>query len=163
MMGTLTFEVQEFIEDNIDLIEDRAWYQIYDTARFTLDSESIGGFTLAMLHIGEDPLETLDYIPDYYLSDAKIEYFNIPNHIHELCEGCFAYSSLKEIVIPDSVTTIGMYAFYQCPQLKRVVIPPTVTSIEGNTFQNTDCVVVCKQQSEADNLARFHNLEVEYY
>lgn len=162
-MGTLTFEVKEFIENNIDLIEDRAWGQIYDNARFTLDSESTGGFTLAMLDIGEDPLETLDYIPDYYLSDAKIEYFNIPNHIYLLAEGCFAYSSLREIVIPDSVTTIGMYAFYDCSQLKRVVIPPTVTSIEGTAFQHTDCVIVCKQESEADNLAKFHDLEVEYY
>lgn len=162
-MGTLTFEVKEFIENNIDLIEDRAWDQIYDNARFTLDSESTGGFTLAMLEIGEDPLETLDYIPDYYLSDAKIESFNIPNHILELSEGCFAYSSLKEISISDGVTTIGMYAFYECPYLKRVVIPPTVTSIEGNAFQNTDCVIVCKQESAADNLAKFYDLEVEYY
>ena len=162
-MGSLTFDVKEFIEDNIELIENRAWDQIYDNARFTLDSESTGGFTLAMLDIGEDPLETLDYIPDYYLSDAKIESFNIPNHILELSEGCFAFSSLKEIIIPDSVTTIGMYAFYECPQLQRVTIPPTVTSIEGNAFQNTDCVIVCKQESEADNLAKFHDLEVEYY
>lgn len=162
-MGTLTFEVKEFIEDNIDLIEDRAWDQIYDNARFTLDSESTGGFTLAMLDIGEDPLDTLDYIPDYYLSDAKIESFNIPNHILELCEGCFSYSSLKKIIIPDSVTTIGMYAFYECPLLKRITIPPTVTSIEGNAFQNTDCVIVCKEGSEADNIAKFNELEVEYY
>ena len=162
-MGTLTFEVKEFIEDNIDLIEDRAWDQIYDNALFTLDSESTGGFTLAMLAIGEDPLETLDYIPDYYLSDAKIESFKIPNHIHELSEGCFAYSSLREIVIPDSVTTIGMYAFFECPQLKRITIPPTVTSIEGNAFQNTDCVIVCEKESAADKTASFYDYRVEYY
>lgn len=162
-MGSLTLEVKQFIEDNIDLIEDRAWDQIYDNARFTLDSESTGGFTLAMLDIGEDPLETLDYIPDYYLSDAKIESFYIPNHIHELCEGCFAYSSLKEIVIPGSVTTIGMYAFSECPQLKRVTIPPTATSIEGNAFLNTDCVIVCEKESAADKLASFYDYRVEYY
>ena len=162
-MGTLTFEVKEFIEDNIDLIEDRAWDQIYDNARTTLDSESIGGFTLAMLDIGEDPLATLDYIPDYYLSDAKIESFNIPDHIHELCEGCFAYSSLKEIVIPDSVTTIGMYAFYECPELKRITIPPSVQNIEGNSFYPFDGVIVCKEGSVADDTAKFFEIEVEYY
>lgn len=162
-MGSLTFEVKEFIEDNIDLIDDRAWDQIYDNAKFTLDSESTGGFTLAMLDIGENPLETLDYIPDYYLSDAKIESFNIPNHIHELCEGCFSFSSLKEIIIPDSVTTIGMYAFYECPQLKRVVIPPSVHNIEGNSFYPFDGVIVCKEGSVAELHAINCNIEVEYY
>ena len=162
-MGTLTFEVKEFIEDNIDLIEDRAWDQIYDNARFTLDSESIGGFTLAMLDIGEDPLETLDYIPEYYLSDTKIDSFTIPNHILELSEGCFAYSSLKEIIIPDGVTTIGMYAFYQCPQLKRVVIPPSVQNIEGTSFYSFDGVIVCKEGSAAEIYAINCNIDVEYY
>ena len=162
-MGTLTFEVKEFIEDNIDLIENKAWDQIYDNAKFTLDSESTGKFTEAMLAIGEDPLETLDYIPEYYLSDAKIESFTIPNHILELSEGCFAYSSLKEIVIPDSVTTIGMYAFYECPQLKRVVIPPSVQNIEGNSFYPFDGVIVCKEGSAAEIHAINCNIDVEYY
>ena len=162
-MGTLTFEVKEFIENNIDLIEDRAWDQIYDNARFTLDSESTGGFTLAMLDIGEDPLATLDYIPEYYLSDAKIESFNIPTHIHELCEGCFSFSSLKEIIIPDGVTTIGMYAFYECSQLKRVVIPPSVQNIEGNSFYPFDGVIVCKEGSAAEIYAINCNIDVEYY
>lgn len=159
----ITFEVKEFIENNIDLIEDRAWDQIYDNAKFTLDSESIGKFTEAMLSIGEDPLETLDYIPDYYLSDAEIESFNIPNHILELREGCFAYSSLKEIIIPDSVTTIGMYAFYECPQLKRVVISPSVQNIEGNSFYPFDGVIVCKEGSDAEIYAINCNIDVEYY
>ena len=162
-MGTLTFEVKEFIEDNIDLIEDRAWDQIYDNAQFTLDSESTGKFTEAMLDIGENPLEYLDYIPDYYLSDAKIDSFTIPNHILELSEGCFSYSSLKEIVIPDSVTTIGMYAFYECPQLKRVVIPPSVQNIEGNSFYPFDGVIVCKEGSAAEIYAINCNIDVEYY
>lgn len=162
-MTNLTSEVKEFIEDNIDLIEARAWDQIYDNAKFTLDSESTGKFTEIMLSIGEDPLETLNYIPDYYLSDAKIESFNIPDHIHQLCEGCFAFSSLKGIVIPDSVTTIGVYAFYECPQLKLVVIPPSVKTIDVNAFHAFDGVIVCKEGSEADNYADFYEFEVEYY
>lgn len=155
--------VKEFIEDNIDLIEDRAWDQIYDNAVYHLDSESIGGFTLAMLSIGEDPLETLDYIPDYYLSDAKIESFNIPDHIHQLCEGCFSYSSLKEIVIPDSVTTIDMYAFYDCTDLERVKIPPNVISIADNSFNNSETIVVCKKGSYAEQYAQENQMNVEYY
>lgn len=162
-MGTLTFEVQEFIKNNIDLIEDRAWDQIYDNAQSTLDSDSTGEFTLAMLDIGEDPLKTLDYIPEYYLSDVKIDSFTIPNHILELGEGCFSFSSLKEIVIPDSVITIGMYAFYECSQLKRVVIPPSVQYIAGNSFYPFDGIIVCKEGSAAEIYAINCNIDVEYY
>lgn len=162
-MGALTFEVKEFIEDNIDLIENKSWDQIYDNASLNLDSMSTGQFTQALLGVGENPLETLDYIPDYYLSDATMETFNIPNHIHELCEGCFSYSSLKEIIIPDGVTTIGMYAFYECSQLKRVVIPPSVQNIEGNSFYPFDGVIVCKEGSAAEIYAINCNIDVEYY
>ena len=162
-MSELTFEVKEFIEDNIDLIEQGAWSQIYDNAFFTLDSTATGKFTQAILSIGEDPLIALDYIPEYYLSDCNIETFTIPNHILELYEGCFSYSSLKDIVIPDSVTTIGMYAFYDCTALERVKIPPNVISIEDNSFNNSKTIVVCKKGSYAEQYAQENQMNVEYY
>ena len=46
-------------------------------------------------------------------------------------DGC---SSLESVVIPDSVTSIGMSAFYECSSLKSVTIPDSVTSIENATF-----------------------------
>ena len=39
-----------------------------------------------------------------------------------------------ELVIPDSVTSIGDYAFYYCSGLTSVVIPDSVTSIGYNAF-----------------------------
>ena len=162
-MNELTFEVKEFIEDNISLIEDKAWDQIYDNTRFTLDSDSTGKFTEVMLSIGEDPLDRLDYIPDYYLSGANIETFNIPEHITLLAEGCFSYSNIKEIVIPSSVTTIAMYVFYECPLLKRVTIPESVTSIEDKAFYFYEGIIVCKKGSYAEQFAINCDIEVEYY
>ena len=40
--------------------------------------------------------------------------------------------------IPDSVTTIGDYAFYNCESLTSVVIPDSVTTI--GSFAFFDCV-----------------------
>lgn len=124
IMAELTYEVKEFIEDNIELIEKGYWGQIYDNAKFNLDSESTGGFTNAMLSIGIDPVKdsNLDYIPDYYLADQSIDTYVIENDVHSIEEGAFAYSKLKKIVIPESVTSIGSYAFYDCLKLEEVTI-----------------------------------------
>jgi hypothetical protein len=42
-----------------------------------------------------------------------------------------------EFVIPDSVTSIGNYAFMDCASLKSITIPSSVTSIGYNAF--SDC------------------------
>lgn len=41
------------------------------------------------------------------------------------------YSSLRSIIIPDSVTEIGTEAFAGCDSLTSIVIPEGVTTIEG--------------------------------
>jgi hypothetical protein len=46
-------------------------------------------------------------------------------------------TKLKSIILPDSITTIGKYAFGSCYTLKNVVISKAVTSIEENAF--VDC------------------------
>ena len=44
---------------------------------------------------------------------------------------------LKSLVLPDSVTNIGDYAFRGCKSLKSLVIPDSVTSIGDHAFE--DC------------------------
>lgn len=47
----------------------------------------------------------------------------------------FNYSGIKKIVIPDSVTSIGGYAFLFCEDLKDVTIGSGVTEIDCYAFQ----------------------------
>ncbi len=47
----------------------------------------------------------------------------------------FAPAGLTEYTIPNSVTTIGNYAFYYCSSLTSVTIPDSVTSIGGDAFR----------------------------
>jgi hypothetical protein len=65
------------------------------------------------------------------------------NSVYDSREGCNAIirTSDNEIIagcmntkIPNSVITIGRYAFYDCSGLKSIEIPNSVTSIDGDAF-----------------------------
>ena len=48
----------------------------------------------------------------------------------------FAPIEIKAYVVPNTVTTIGDWAFYYCRSLESVEIPNSVTTIGGRAFQN---------------------------
>lgn len=54
-------------------------------------------------------------------------------------EGC---RNLKEIVIPEGVTKIGLCAFDGCKGLEKVIIPSSVTEIESGAFAG--CSGLCE-------------------
>ena len=165
-MSELTFEVKEFIEQNIDLIEEKRWDEVYDNASFNLDSDSTGIFTKAMLDTGFDPIkeQELDWIPDYYLSSTSITHFAIPNTIHSLGEGCFSYSSLQRIIIPKSVETLRDYVFYECSKLTNITFLGDVKDIGSDIFygHSVDLIVKCKEGSYIADYCTEQNIKVEY-
>ena len=66
----------------------------------------------------------------------------IPDSVTSI--GNFAFvncSSLTSIVIPDSVTSIGEEAFYNCDSLTNIVIPDSVTAIGKYAFWYSDSLI----------------------
>ncbi|MGO5551998.1 leucine-rich repeat protein, partial [Segatella copri] len=57
--------------------------------------------------------------------------------------GC---SSLSNIVIPDSVTSIGNLALSGCSSLSNIVIPNSVASIESSAFDGCNFPKNLKQE-----------------
>ena len=49
-------------------------------------------------------------------------------------DGAFAFCSLTEVTIPESVKSIGQDAFYNCSALKKVTIEEGVESIGDGAF-----------------------------
>ena len=79
-----------------------------------------------------------------------------------ICEEAFRWSKtigclfLKSLVIPDSVTNIGDYAFWGCKSLKSLVIPDSVTSIGDYAFDgccSLRCVVISDGVTRIGNYA----------
>ena len=63
----------------------------------------------------------------------------IPSSVTSIGDSAFSSCySLSEIVIPSSVTSIGDEAFYDCDSLSEIVIPSSVTSIGDKAFYDCD-------------------------
>ena len=68
-------------------------------------------------------------------SDIVDGRFIIPDSVTSIGEFAFyGCNDLTSVIIPDSVTSIGKYAFAYCYKLASITIPDGVTSINSSTF-----------------------------
>ena len=132
----ISAEVKEFIEENIDLIEDNKWEEVYESIYPQLGLYHIGEFTQIILEANINPLEYMDYIPYGYLyNSSDLENFTIPDHIKTIGDWAFrGCSGLMGIDIPNSVESIGDYAFQFCEGLTNIIIPDGVANIGWMAF-----------------------------
>ena len=132
----------------------------------------IGLFTQLLYSIDINPLDYLEYIPDFFLDSASLVTIKIPNNIKSINNYAFYNcSELASITIPDSVTSIGESAFYNCSKLASITIPDSVINIgEGafagyNKLQNiyiTDIAAWCNI-SGLDNLMGYGTSNKKLY
>ena len=71
---------------------------------------------------------------------TSLSSITLPDGIRDIDDNTFWYSSLREIVIPDSVMRIGASAFEGCYGLTSVTIPNSVITIEASAF--SDCAAL---------------------
>ena len=77
----------------------------------------------------------LYYARHLYLGDEEIIDLVIPNSVTSIGNSAFsACSYLTSVTIPNSVTSIGSAAFYYCSGLTSITIPNSVTSIGSSAF-----------------------------
>ena len=76
------------------------------------------------------------------LASIKVEIYNTTYDSRDNCNAIIESSSntviagCKNTIIPNSVTSIGDYAIYNCSSLTSIEIPNSVTSIGVSAFQN---------------------------
>lgn len=77
----------------------------------------------------------LTYAHHLYINDTEIKDLVVPNSVTSIGSHAFAgCSGLTSVTIPNSVTSIGWNAFEGCSALTSVTIPKSVTSIESSAF-----------------------------
>ena len=70
----------------------------------------------------------------YPIGNTRTAYI-IPDSVTTIGSSAFYdCGNLTSVIIPDSVTTIERLAFYRCDNLISVTIPDSVTTIEGESF-----------------------------
>ena len=91
------------------------------------------------IDFGVSASNPLYYAHNLYLNGELVTDLVIPDSVTSI--GSYAFSgcdSLTSVIIPDSVTSIGYGAFEGCSSLTSVTIPDSVTSIGAEAFYGCD-------------------------
>lgn len=119
--------LKNFIEENIELIENGEFEVIYSDLDADFRYTFIGDFTEALIKAGIDPAKYMKEIPPHYLGGTSLRSYMIPNNITAIGEYAFSgYNGLTEVVIPSTVTSIGAYTFRYCHELRSITYLGTV-------------------------------------
>ena len=125
-------KVKKFIEQNIDLIEQDKWEEIYK--KFPPKK-----FTETLIDARIDPASILGYLPPNYLFHSDIEFFDIPDNCKYIGFGAFKYCyNLKTIQIPNNVEAIETYSFSCCRNLEEIFFNKSLKEIFSHAFDSCE-------------------------
>ncbi len=121
----------------------------------------------SLTSIGEFAFLDCPSLTDIYISDIAawcgIDFSTInANPVTVAGRFCLNGSPVTDLVIPDSVESIGDYAFACCGDLTSVTIPPSVKNISSYAFTNSSAITVkCYKNSYAHTYAIENGFEYE--
>ena len=93
----------------------------------------------------------LTYAHHLYINGEEVTDLVIPNTVTAI--GNYAFygcNNLKSVSIPNTITSIGDYAFSGCNSLKSLTIPNSVVSVGKSTFNGCDSLTAVTTESDAD-------------
>jgi hypothetical protein len=70
----------------------------------------------------------------YFLANNRYDANEIPDNAFYNGIAQLAKTSLQTIILPETITNIGLNAFYKCTGLNSITIPTTVTKIDSKAF-----------------------------
>lgn len=129
----MTNELKQFIEENIDLISDNKFIDVYNKIKSYKFTRL---FTEAMLEANINPLNYTEAVPPHYLYASNIQHVDIPVCIIVINKYSFAdCRQIKQVTIPEGVIKIGEGAFMKCLALEKLHLPSTLKYIDVGAFQ----------------------------
>lgn len=84
---------------------------------------------------------SIKYIDAYAFYKFPISELTLSSNLVEIGENAFSYSQIQSIVLPNTLKTIGDYAFFSASKLTNLIIPNSVTSIGSSVFDSCEQLV----------------------
>lgn len=129
---------------------------VSDRAFVMMDSPTEWKFTNETEEAAEDSDTGFHMIQDYeYYQNLEISSLSdiiIPETVSEIGKFAFARSGIESADIPKGIKAIGYGAFYHADQLTKVEIPDTVTFIDAYAFYYTPWYETWKNDSKEEFL-----------
>lgn len=119
------------IPESVTSIYNNAFYNCSGLTKAEFASiESLCKMTF--LNSSSSPL----YFAPLYIDGKEIKDLVIPNSVTSISSYAFyGCKGLTSVTIPDNVSSIGQYAFSYCSGFTNVTLPNSLTSIEDRVFQ----------------------------
>ena len=138
-------ELRKFISKNIQLVRDKNFYKLYSKLKkideeFEISSSWITQcFTEMMFKIGENPFEGILAIPPRAAINSSIKNLIIPDSVEIIDDNAFQNCELLENVkFSKNLKTICFRAFAECASLTHLELPDLVEKIEEDAFIECD-------------------------
>ena len=185
-IGTSSFEdctslKSVYIPDSVTLIEEEAFYGCTSLANVIGGAgvSTIYGNSFAGTPVYENPSGDFiiagDILVEYRGSEENVTipegvksipmYFkkDSPNSYSGGGSGLTVNDDLKlrSVILPESLKTIGKYAFAYCYSLGDITIPDSVTLIEEDAFSGFRSRIFCTEGSCAEEYAKNNSINYE--
>ena len=126
-------ELKQFIEENIGLISDNEFNDVYNKIKSYKFTRL---FTEAMLEAEINPLNHMRAVPSHYLYGSNKQHVDIPSSVIVIDRYSFAHCrQLKQITLLEGVVKICEGAFMDCSKLEELHLPSTLKYIDVGAFQ----------------------------
>ena len=135
--------VKQFIEENINLIDDNDFTSLYEKAQQYLTEEYedclVPYLTEALLECDINPLSYMNKVPKRYLQKSSLKYLDIVEPIAYIDSDTLSCPLLETLQIPKTLTNLDLDNFYQNKNL-TIIYP-------GDSKEFLEKVSVYKQKT----------------
>ena len=123
-------ELKDFIEANIDLIEQGDMRKVYSLR----DSYHRSELTDVLMSAGINVFEQMTIVPNGFAKGLDIQTIEIPEPIKRIDNYAFKGSNIESITLPNTLQQLGYEVFSFFSKLNSLVIPDSVTHIDDSAF-----------------------------
>lgn len=112
-----------------------------------ISKEAFKGCKIKKLLLPESIVEIDD---NAFNSNKHLDSILLPANVRRIGNSCFAFCSIKHVVLNDNLQEIGDLCFFDCP-IESITIPSNVKSIGLNPFigsKTIECKEKCKYTTE---------------